>query len=1086
MQHITHIFIGKELVTFRDQFAATYRRLHEDFEHSLFSAISLTTTEAGDLVLCPDDCDCLIDDTVIGAENYKSELINYFEDMYGRKVTVAHPGNQSLVVVIWAKLYDDDVTDSISKIVEALTGCTSNFYIELAGFTHDAVSCFIPNAKDRLSPDVYKKHFDDNIAKLIVLRPRLSAFRLIANRNMQNVALDLDDDTLARVCAEYSALMCEHYQAIHSSVIDHQTCPFESFGVSSIIFDLQYYKQYIRNRIVIDKLQGENIDERTFNINALAKKTNPLLQDTLDQIHNFNDQVTGAKASLSLSSQMTTSNVVGEIDNKLKDIAKDLRAKIDALVENGSISVFESEALLCLLLGNDCSMFETSVVDAKELILDDIIDESAKFFVDIDSDKTMLTDVSQDEIQQIRTRMRNIAVANRRRKERLKELDIHRKEAANTSKHIDGNGYRFGDIDYKVDLTIDDEPLEQTYEAHSVSQDSVDLRSIFAPIRNQGRQGSCASFAVASVIEALRKDSNRYSPAFLYWNARVATNSCSNDDGASLYGVIKAAKDKGVCTEELMPYNPDIYTVAPSETANASAMDCRVLEAKTVNLKLADIKSALSDGLPVIVAAQIFDSFSETRSGFVRHPSSEELASGKRKDGHGNHALVVCGYSDKERVLVVRNSWGTNFGDNGYCYIPYSYAQQYFRQACVITGVSSAADIAGFEKKTINFNLNDNNIEAAILQNLIAEDDFELSELSEESSRLRTIWTQNIAKLGNVNNQAALVQKCKDDVAKQIKQENETIAHLQSSEDGKIKDFKKGYYKKGAILFFVCLVAWLFVYWHPTSKITWGIADIVSLIFLFFIGNYNYQWRKFRQDLRDEIARHAANIDRLREWISRVEVDAHIHGSILQHVNKERLSLLSECTRLQAFNAALLDLYDKTDEELKTMSPIEPYPFRAVLDNANLDKYYTAWRHKMVEALNLKTLFASYNKGAEIEQLLAEDSNLNRAVVRGLRNFTMREYVTTNNRDKWQFLPDAADMGEVFPDLDARAIPFCPYNPPTGSALEKYIFIKDITSGDMAGIQRYFTQQPLPISNTNPYAISIINIVRYNLTQQIS
>jgi len=138
-----------------------------------------------------------------------------------------------------------------------------------------------------------------------------------------------------------------------------------------------------------------------------------------------------------------TSNVVGEIDNKLKDIAKDLRAKIDALVENNSISVFEGEALLCLLLGNDCSMFETSVVDAKELILDDIIDESAKFFVNIDSDKTILSDVSQDEIQQIRTRMRNIAVANRHRKGRLKELDKHRKEANNWSRHIDGKGLSF-------------------------------------------------------------------------------------------------------------------------------------------------------------------------------------------------------------------------------------------------------------------------------------------------------------------------------------------------------------------------------------------------------------------------------------------------------------------------------------------------------------------------------------------------------------------------------------------------------------------------------------------------------------------
>jgi len=90
-----------------------------------------------------------------------------------------------------------------------------------------------------------------------------------------------------------------------------------------------------------------------------------------------------------------------------------------------------------------------------------------------------------------------------------------------------------------------------------------------------------------------------------------------------------------------------------------------------------------------------------------------------------------------------------------------------------------------------------------------------MNKLSEESSRLRTIWAQNIAKLGNVNNQAALVQKCKDKVDKQIKQENETIEQLQSSENDKIKDFKKEYFKKGAILLITFIVIWLFVYWFP-------------------------------------------------------------------------------------------------------------------------------------------------------------------------------------------------------------------------------------------------------------------------------
>jgi hypothetical protein len=260
---------------------------------------------------------------------------------------------------------------------------------------------------------------------------------------------------------------------------------------------------------------------------------------------------------------------------------------------------------------------------------------------------------------------------------------------------------------------------------------------------------------------------------------------------------------------------------------------------------------------------------------------------------------------------------------------------------------------------------------------------------------------------------------------------------------------------------------------------TIGIAAIVTIIGIFFAINYRYRWRKFRQDLRDEIESHAKLIDTLNVMVNRIEVDAHIHGSILQYVNSERLRLISKCSNLQTFNRALIELYKKTSAELKNMSPTEPYPFVAVLDNANLNAYYTAWRDKMISALNLKSLFASYENGANIDKLLEADTTLNDAVVRGLRNFTMREYITTNNRDKWQFLPDSSCMGEVFPDLDARAIPFCPYNPLTD--IEKYIFIKDISSGDMAGIQRYFSRPPQPITTSNPYTISILNIVRYKL-----
>lgn len=1082
MQHIVHIFIGNELVSFRDKFASLYRCLHPNHEESLFTAISLIENEDGRYVLSPDENGNSLDGVSVDKEDRQTILFNFFEDLYRRKVTVAHPGNHSMIVVMWAKLYLNDNFKIIYEVTNAIKRSDSNFQIEIAGFTHDAVSCFIPNPINRLSPDVYKSTFNDNIESLRSLRPYFAALRLIANRNMDNVALDLNEESMARICAEHSAIMCEHYLSIHPPVIDIHELPFETFGVSSILFDLEYYQTYIKNRIVIDKMLNQGIENRVYNLNALSKKTNPVLKEVIDEIHEFKDkQAAVATATLALTGDATTSNIVGTIDSDIKNIVKGLEDKIQQLLSTGEISIFECEALLSLILGEDCAMFDSSAVDAEEITIDDIINEAAEYFINLDTNNNVLANVSQNAIKRIRKSMRNIAVANRQRQERIKALNIQINDSKNDEKHLNNDGYNFGGTNYKVNLNIDKEPLELTYEAHDVSVENVDLSNTFAPIRNQGKQGSCASFAVSSVIESLRGDKKRYSPAFLYWSAREETSSTDSDSGASLYAVIKGATKKGICLEDSMPYSAENYTLAPTEAATKEALDCTIIEAKTVNPKLRDIKSALSDGYPVIIAAKIFDSFSDTRSGFIRHPSRQEISADTHTKGHGNHAMVVCGFSDKERILIVRNSWGTEFGVNGYCYIPYSYAQQYFLQACIITKISSTNSENSTEHKTINFNLSDSNIEAAVLQNLIDEDEYELQSLAEDSAKLRTAWAQNIATLGNVNNQAEIVKGSRNEIEKEIEKENSIISQLQASEGNKIKDFKKWYIKRLIICGIISIGFWINLYFFPISILMWVFTGISSLIFLSLICAYSYNWRKFRQELRDDIQSHANRIDKLAQRKFDQEIKAHIYGTVLQQTEQYRLNLYSKFQTLKKFNKAWLNFYDKIKSDQREMTPKVPYPFLAVLENDLLEVYYTTWRDKMADSIDLQSIFESFANGLELNQIIQSNQNLNDTVFRGLRHFSMKEYVTRQNLNKWQFLPDVANMAEVIPDLDSRAKPFCPYNNLTDNTIEKYIFIKDITQDEMSNISRYFSQSPMPISGTDPYSISVLNIVRYNL-----
>ena len=39
----------------------------------------------------------------------------------------------------------------------------------------------------------------------------------------------------------------------------------------------------------------------------------------------------------------------------------------------------------------------------------------------------------------------------------------------------------------------------------------------------------------------------------------------------------------------------------------------------------------------------------------------------------GGHAVMAVGYNDDKKVIIVRNSWGVNWGDNGYFYMPYAF-----------------------------------------------------------------------------------------------------------------------------------------------------------------------------------------------------------------------------------------------------------------------------------------------------------------------------------------------------------------------------------------------------------------------------
>jgi C1A family cysteine protease len=203
----------------------------------------------------------------------------------------------------------------------------------------------------------------------------------------------------------------------------------------------------------------------------------------------------------------------------------------------------------------------------------------------------------------------------------------------------------------------------------------VDHRSNCPDIYNQGHLGSCTANAIAAAyqFDQLRQGEGTQSfvPSrlFIYYNEREKEGNIETDSGAEIRDGIKSIHCQGVCPEPQWPYNIDKFTTKPTEACYQTATHHTSVHYRRVSQNLKHIKACLSKGLPIVFGFTVFTSF-ELReieeTGIMSMPKQDEKPL-------GGHAVMAVGYDDRHQWIIVRNSWGSDWGDGGYFYMPYRY-----------------------------------------------------------------------------------------------------------------------------------------------------------------------------------------------------------------------------------------------------------------------------------------------------------------------------------------------------------------------------------------------------------------------------
>jgi C1A family cysteine protease len=227
---------------------------------------------------------------------------------------------------------------------------------------------------------------------------------------------------------------------------------------------------------------------------------------------------------------------------------------------------------------------------------------------------------------------------------------------------------------------------------HSVLPDRLDLSktALTRPAKAQGDLQSCTAFAVCAALEGLPVGSSPdqdEAERFIWYNSKfLRGKNPAADLPVNLGAAIKAVQEFGSCWESsyTKPYLEDPLA-APSKEAyeKGSKMKVRayVVDPDTnsgdldYDLKRRDIiKQVLHfTRRPVLISVKVTATNLDVAG--VSKVRGALAVPGFHEETNFGHSVIIVGYDEEKNHFKFKNSYGPDWGDNGYGYLPFKYLE---------------------------------------------------------------------------------------------------------------------------------------------------------------------------------------------------------------------------------------------------------------------------------------------------------------------------------------------------------------------------------------------------------------------------
>ena len=201
--------------------------------------------------------------------------------------------------------------------------------------------------------------------------------------------------------------------------------------------------------------------------------------------------------------------------------------------------------------------------------------------------------------------------------------------------------------------------------------DRIDLRMHCPPIENQLQTNSCVANAVIGALELHQKKAGLpltdLSRLFVYYNARALADKETQDDGSYIHHGMAAVLAHGACEARMWPFQPAMVTSKPPASCYQNATLYEAVQYARTPRGVPAL-TALAQGLPVVFGIYVPGNYYDIAAQTGVMPKPDQAAPTQPASGH---AMLIVGYDLADKTYLVRNSWSTNWADQGYCRIPF-------------------------------------------------------------------------------------------------------------------------------------------------------------------------------------------------------------------------------------------------------------------------------------------------------------------------------------------------------------------------------------------------------------------------------